>query len=465
MVIAGCDADTEDVITDPSVRHPIQTAADSAAFLARRGSRTDRATLQSHSGPGVPIHAGESAVMTIISAECASVGSVLTVSGALSGTISTNACFDVGASLTVGPAAADGFLSFTHDDPRFGPGSFMVTGSHPSFIVFMEDGFGDGDFNDSVIAVELRTGECQLAVNRLSQGNTDWAGDTYDQDPEDRTIQNLGCALTSLSVSLNFAGIENNPGDLNEFMIEDDGYNEQGWVRWDRTITERSDGTLKYNAVSANTVQELGATICSAGSPVILRVEYTDDCSGERCTHYVLATGFENGRIRIADPGFAGREFLDDPAYNNEFEPRGFVGDPPGDISSLTLDIPGAQLLVTDASGRKTGIDAATGEELEEIPQSAHYIDGIANDVTGEPATESTSSVYIFQPPEGTYTIVVTGLTQARRTLFISPYSQDRSAQPVLAAPVMLDVGSTSSFQLQFASSLPANMGETPYLL
>jgi len=250
--------------------------------------------------------------------------------------------------------------------------------------------FRVADVNDAILNsaafIDNLTIGCRLNVTRLSQGKPDWAGDMYDFDPNLK-IKDLGCALTSLSMALNLAGIENNPGNLNEFMIDNEGYNDAGWVRWDRTITERSAETLRYNAVSANTVQELGNLICRTGAPVILRVEYTEGCTtGGVCVHYVLATGFEQGRIRIADPGFGDRTFLDDPAYNNEFAPRGFVGDPPGS-SSISLDIPGAQLLITDASGRKTGIDAATGGEIEEIPQSAHYIDNLADDVTGEPAT------------------------------------------------------------------------------
>ena len=84
LAALGMLACTESV-RDRQVTGPerqLMTASDSAAFLAQRGSG---ASPQSPS-EGVPIRAGESAVMTIISAECASIGSVLSVSGALSGT-------------------------------------------------------------------------------------------------------------------------------------------------------------------------------------------------------------------------------------------------------------------------------------------------------------------------------------------------------------------------------------------
>ncbi len=153
----GC----KDAVTTESTGPP-SLSKDSAEFRARLASEGTGGipVSLSHIGGndiGVPIHAGESAVITITSSECASVGTVLTVSGALCGTISRDACNDAGASLAVGPTLADGLLSFTMTDPNFGTGSFKVSGSSPSFNVFVEDGFGDLDFNDAILSVVLGT--------------------------------------------------------------------------------------------------------------------------------------------------------------------------------------------------------------------------------------------------------------------------------------------------------------------
>lgn len=115
-----------------------------------RGSYREGAAPQSI---GAEIRKGDMVTITIIEGECASQGTITSVSGPVSGVISSNACHDVGASITLGPSPSDGILSFVMDDPRFGPGSFRVSGGYPRYTVFLEDGFGDGDFNDNVLSV------------------------------------------------------------------------------------------------------------------------------------------------------------------------------------------------------------------------------------------------------------------------------------------------------------------------
>ena len=69
---------------------------------------------------------------------------------------------------------------------------------------------------------------CNLSVQELKQGifpkqdgNPVWEDDAYDKSAPS-TIYQLGCALTSLSMALNFAGVPTDPGSLNRFMIQHD---------------------------------------------------------------------------------------------------------------------------------------------------------------------------------------------------------------------------------------------------
>lgn len=133
-------------------------------------------------------------------------------------------------------------------------------------------------------------------------------------------------------------------------------------------------------------------------------------------------------------------------------DPRGNVPDPPRDLSRLTVTVGDGTLLVTDPQGRRTGINPATGEEVQEIPRSVFYRDAIDDDVTGEPATASTFFVDMEQPLQGTYQVLVTGLTGAVRNLSVTAISTDNSLQPLASVPVELRPGSTATFQVEFAS-------------
>ena len=104
---------------------------------------------------GIPVNVGDVVTVTIVSANCSGQGSITAVSGVLSGVVSTNACHDQGASITLGPSPGAGSLTFSITDPRFGSGSFQVSGSFPNYTVGLDDGYGDGDFNDNVLSVVI----------------------------------------------------------------------------------------------------------------------------------------------------------------------------------------------------------------------------------------------------------------------------------------------------------------------
>lgn len=74
----------------------------------------------------------------------------------------SDACFGTGSSIVLGPAPTTGTLSFTLTDPRFGSGPFRVLGAYASYLVQVEDGFGDGDFDDNVLSVVIVKIKCML---------------------------------------------------------------------------------------------------------------------------------------------------------------------------------------------------------------------------------------------------------------------------------------------------------------
>lgn len=290
-----------------------------------------------------------------------------------------------------------------------------------------------------------------LNVQRFSQGDPQWADDTYDHS--DYTIQEKGCALSCLAMALNYVGVDVNPGSLDTLM--NDPENEGDWdgtaVNWDPATRDASDETVEFHAFRSQNPSDI-LDVLQQGYPVIVGVNLSNGTP----SHFVLVTGEQNGQFTIADPGHADRTTLD--AYSS-FETRGYVADPPGDVSSLNLGVgDGVTILVTDVFGHRTGTDS-TGAVVEEIPQSVHFSDSLDNDVTEEPATETDRQVHIYQPAQGDYQIQVTGVKLETYEIVVRAFAQNGAPAPVLKLPGVTGPGATDLLQLHYTSdgsALPA---------
>jgi protease stability complex PrcB-like protein len=127
----------------------------------------------------------------------------------------------------------------------------------------------------------------------------------------------------------------------------------------------------------------------------------------------------------------------------------------PRDRSSLEINVDNADLLVVDPVSRQTGAQFSTGAEVQEIPQSGHFVDAIDNDVTGEPATSSSSSVGIREPAEGTYQIQVRARPAGPKEVSIHAFSFDGRPQPKKTIALNLKPGEVASFSVAFSKSGP----------
>jgi hypothetical protein len=298
---------------------------------------------------------------------------------------------------------------------------------------------------------------CPLSVNQL--GNAPWACDQYD-DHVNTTIREKGCAMTALAMALLKAGITTvpligqgstplNPGTLNQFMIEHSGdYDAKHNVRFDNTVQNISH-SLKFLGVKPSKQQSteaLDQLLCQ-GVPVIVGVDL-DLSNGP--THYVIVTGKQGNQYEIVDPGHRKTTLLDP---NDGFSIRGQVVDPPGDVSALNLSVGDAELLIIDPTGNRTGFDSTGGTIREEIPRSTHFIDSLEDDLTGAAATEVSYSVPMFQPLQGTYQVVLTGLKLGMYTLSIRSFSQDGSPQPAVDVSGMTRPGLESAYLIEYSST------------
>lgn len=245
-------------------------------------------------------------------------------------------------------------------------------------------------------------------VTDYKQTDEEWAGDQYDHS--NKTIGKKGCALTCLSMALDYAGItDQDPGTLNYLMQTEGGFSGSSvdWAEATRiTANDAGKPEIRFHAMRSSDTNDLDSLLAT-GNPVIVRVTNNGN------DHFVVVTGKEDGQYTISDPGYSSRTSLSD--YGNNFETRGYVDDPL-DVSELDISVSsdlmaegagsGIYIYVEDAMGSVTYYDSF-GEICEWIPNSTLFVDSIGDIDSDDPAESISQMVHIFQPMLGDYYVMV----------------------------------------------------------
>jgi hypothetical protein len=330
---------------------------------------------------------------------------------------------------------------------------------------------------------------CRVNIpHTWGQGDLPWGPRPYDQQPG-QSISSKGCALTSLAMALAYAGVTTlpdgnalNPLTLNNFLNSSPeltqlvnsweqshgfggvetgmtvtGFTQTHGMNWDTDTRYATDfGKLKFNTfgpIKDSTSNPDGAhqlldeALCGASPhPVIVAVTGSN---GTYPGHFVLVTGRDGDSYTIADPATGTMRTLDD--YNDKFQTRGSIVDPTGDISSLIfLSDNNTSLLITDENKNRTGLDPLSGTVLQQIPGSAYFVDRITDgDAPGQTEPES-HIANIFQPAQGNYLVVVTGLRQGPFTLNINAFSQDGGPELPVVVTGMAEPGATFTYHVTY---------------
>jgi PKD repeat protein len=283
-----------------------------------------------------------------------------------------------------------------------------------------------------------------LNVARFSQGDSRWAGNTYGNSSY--TIQQMGCALSALAMALQYEGISTDPGALNTLMKNDNDFVGTG-VNWSAATRDASGNALEFHAFRTTDTPFLSQSLAN-GHPVIVGVNLNDDGVPG---HFVVVIGQRNGQFLINDPGHANRTTLDD--YENDFETRGYVSDPPGDVSGLAVAVDNpAEVLVVDPLGRRAGYVAGT--ILEEIPQAFHFLDRIEDsDLTGAPGTDTAHLVDMYQPMQGVYQIFLNGTHSGNYKLTLRSFAANGSPGAPVTFQGAITSGTTRALQVYLGPS------------
>jgi hypothetical protein len=135
------------------------------------------------------------------------------------------------------------------------------------------------------------------------QGDSRWEDSTYDNSS--LTLGDLGCALTCMAMVLKAYGVDVDPGRLNDWMKENNGFKSTGvkWVAIDRYPNSPvKDGKPIGGGIGSKTLPDLSTmdAALSEGRPVIAQVLNQD--TGNH--HWVVVTGkTSRSDYTILDPG------------------------------------------------------------------------------------------------------------------------------------------------------------------
>jgi len=252
-------------------------------------------------------------------------------------------------------------------------------------------------------------------------------------NPPQAFVSQLGCLLTSYASTLTYHGVPTSPTDLNTWLTSNAGYDAEGNIRPGRVVKYAHDHgvNLMFQRQPANgdTLLDGGAlagiartAVCSKG-PTALRVKHRRDANGNPTRkHFVTAWGRTQTEdtYLLKDPDKGIDDVLNSKTgplydYNNQYfgtrelQGTGVTFTFPG-IAAFTLHSP-AELLLTDSSGRRTGIDPTTNTSFAEIPNAAYGDDSVDDptDDTDSPVNIQAKTLEVSPLPAGTYKLTVTG--------------------------------------------------------
>jgi Peptidase C39 family len=138
-----------------------------------------------------------------------------------------------------------------------------------------------------------------LPVPRFAQSDARWGN-----NPLGLTSSSFGaegCAVCSAAMVLSYYGVDVDPGRLNEFLSENEGYTEQGWLYWEKAAAFQPgvarhayEDLPSYYLMDKNLLQE---------NPVIVRVHLPNGI-----THFVVVVGKRGFDYLIQDPASGGEK-------------------------------------------------------------------------------------------------------------------------------------------------------------
>jgi hypothetical protein len=137
----------------------------------------------------------------------------------------------------------------------------------------------------------------ELNVPRFAQADPRWADDSLGSTHS--TIGGEGCAVSSAAMVLAYYGVNVDPGILNTFLTNNDGYTPQGWLYWEKAAAF-APGKAKHVYEDAPSYYLIDSNLLR-GNPLIIRIHLRSGI-----THFVVIVGKRGFHYLIQDPASSG---------------------------------------------------------------------------------------------------------------------------------------------------------------
>lgn len=302
-------------------------------------------------------------------------------------------------------------------------------------------------------------------------------------NPPQARISQLGCLLTGYAAALSYHGLATLPNELNDYLRDYNGYNDGGGivpqvvVRYARS----RNPDLKLTFVRRDAAGESGTAlagiardaVCRSGpTPLSVRHHTAANPTGSLRQHFATAWGRPEPETTylLKDPNGGASNRLDSTVvprdYRNlHYGTRELREAPPAFVfaDSLTISLHSpAELLLTDPSGRRTGVDPVANATHNEIPGSSYGVDAI--DPPDEPEVKGIESKMLEITPveAGNYSLRVTGTGSGKYSLnflFLAADDVGSAKTAVRDVPTAAGMVHTYLFTAPFTSGEPIKLG------
>ena len=280
-------------------------------------------------------------------------------------------------------------------------------------------------------------------------------------------IAQCGCAIASAVMNLRYYGVistadaqDVNPLTLNAWLNANNGYTADGNVIWPQ-IVKYANGRVKFDGIVGFKDNMTLDNYLTQNSPVIL---YQAPFG-----HFILADGKLSSTYTVRDPRWYETKNLADARagalvknYNNNFTSLRLFSRVDGEpiVSSgiyVSIASP-AELLLTDAQGRKSGKDPISGISYNEIAGASYYYEGINGAEDNQSSSHESKVLWIPQAPEGKYQLSVIGTGEGNYTLDSLLYDANGDAHTQTSSSTT-NPNLISDYNVNFTPSAPENMG------
>jgi hypothetical protein len=347
---------------------------------------------------------------------------------------------------TAGSFGADGIFSF---DAALG-GTYY---SHPWTV----------SANLQSVTWGAEEEEIDLVIDPLQSQGRCPAGTKLDSS-KTKTVQAKGCAVTSLSMALNYAGLSGDVCSLNSTLANQDGvvderplnFDDNANINWMNAVSNASDKSLKFKYFKSSSTEAIKAAL-EEGYPVIVGVNI--NAKGQP-GHFVVVNGTDGSDFKIVDPNGGQPGRLSD--YGN-FQTRGQVV-PAGNLrlasmtglSQLSVSVEDrSEVLLTDSVGRRVGFDRTSGSEINEVPGATYFSDVLDDDELNVPGTDGSRFLYLPNPTDN-FRIDLIGRENGPYRMVIDRYGSDGSPQEPFIVAGNGRVGELVSFSVSGDAIAPA---------